>query len=99
LARQTSSCTGTSVLTFTEISMSVNTITTTITQAEPKFSCPTLAVTNTVGAVLSLDGSCSLAYSPATTNSTKNSAGISIHGGSVFAWQIAIVISFGLLIL
>ena len=52
------------------ITTSTVTLTITVTQSNAKFSCPTLAVTNSVGDVLSLDASCGLAFVPASSTSS-----------------------------
>lgn len=106
LERQFSSCLAfaSSTLTSTEMSTSTETVTTTIKQSDDGFTCVPFAVTNTVGAVLSLDESCSLEFSPATTTSTassgsQKSAGVSIHSHEVNTWWIIFIGSMAFLIL
>ena len=96
--------TNTEVVTLTSTVTSDSTMTETVTTSpsESEFSCPTMAVTNTAGDVLSLDDSCSLEFSPASTtssnttagstgagsgNSSKKLAAISIYSHRVVAWR------------
>jgi hypothetical protein len=108
--------TDTEFVTLTNTVTSYSTVTETITTSPPEseFSCPTMAVTNAVGDVLSLDDSCSLEFSPASTtsssttagsngagsgNSGQKSAATSIYKHRVVAWRIFIVGFLVLLIL
>jgi hypothetical protein len=92
LGRQTapSSClpflTWTDTVTISSLSTTTETETATITTSAEGFSCPTMAITNTYGNVLSLISSCSLEFflsaSASTSTSVSGGAGATNTRGS-----------------
>ncbi|PMD32392.1 hypothetical protein L207DRAFT_609724 [Hyaloscypha variabilis F] len=109
-ARQTGagSCssyvTSTDFLTITAGALTTSTVqeVVTTTQSKDEFSCPTLAFTNSIGDVLSLDDSCTLSFIPASTGpgssaststKSKNAAPSLTHcSGVLLRWISALAV-------
>ncbi|KAJ5600995.1 hypothetical protein N7510_010529 [Penicillium lagena] len=75
--------TSTEILTVSRVTTSFSTTTITVTTSVPDFSCPTMAVTDSYGAVLALNEGCSLEYTPGSSTTAPSTTGPQAGAGPV----------------